>query len=88
MGKIPPERRHIWTKDWNEDGVLNYMADRLATIALQDYVGPGNSQLKQFPGSKRIWYVYTQEQGGTKLRLTGKLRKMLNDHVRLRHSSL
>ena len=80
-----PERRHTWTKDWNEDDTLNYMADRLATIAIQEYVGPGNTQLKQLPGSKRIWYVYTQAQGGTKLRLTGKLRKMLNDHVRFRH---
>jgi len=33
MGKVD-ERRHLWTKDWNEDGVLNYMADRLATVAL------------------------------------------------------
>ena len=28
-----PEKRHTWLSDWNEDDVMNSMADSLATLA-------------------------------------------------------
>ena len=34
-----PEKRHTWLTEWNEDDVLNSMADSLATLAMQEYVG-------------------------------------------------
>ena len=63
------------------------MADRLATVALQEYVGPGNLQLTSGTGIKRVWFVYTQEKGGQKLRITGELREMLKSHIKFRHHS-
>ena len=69
-----PEKRHTWLKDWTEDDVLNHMADRLATVALQEYVGSGNTQLQVGNGKNHMWFVYTQEKGGPKLRITGNLR--------------
>ena len=80
-----PERRHTWLSAWNEDGVLNYMADSLATLALKEYDGSGNMQLVPSKGSKEVWYVYVQAKGGEKLRLTGRLRRMLKTHLRCRH---
>ena len=67
--------------------VLNSMADRLATVAIQEYVGKGNTQLIPAKGSKRVWYAYTQAPGGVKMRITGKLRLMLNNHITYRHHS-
>ena len=32
-----------------------------------------------------MWFVYTQEKGGQKLRITGKLRTMLKSHLKFRH---
>ena len=63
------------------------MADRLATVAIQEYVGKGNTQLIPAKGSKRVWYAYTQAPGGVKMRITGKLRLMLNNHITYRHHS-
>ena len=61
------------------------MADSLATLAMQEYVGKGNTELLQPRGSKRVWYAYTQEKGGGKMRITGKLRQMLKQHIQSRH---
>ena len=35
-----PEKRHTctWLFEWNEDDLMNSMADRLATLAMQEYV--------------------------------------------------
>jgi len=80
-----PEKRHTWLSEWNADDVLNSMADSLATLAIQEYVGTGNTQLIPARDSKRVWYAYTQEIGGNKMRITGKLRLMLNNHIKYRH---
>ena len=80
-----PEKRHTWLSEWNEDDVLNSMADSLATLAMQEYVGKGNTELLQPRGSKCVWYAYTQEKGGGKMRITGKLRQMLKQHIQSRH---
>jgi hypothetical protein len=40
-----PERRLTWLVEWNVDDVLNSMADSLATLAIQEYVGEGNTNL-------------------------------------------
>ena len=80
-----PEKRHTWLSDWKEDDVMNSMADILATLAMQEYVGMGNTELIQAKDSTRVWYVYTQEKGGKKMRITGKLRQMLKCHIQFRH---
>ena len=61
-----PERRHTWLAEWNVDDVLNSMADSLATLAIQEYVGTGNANLIPARDSKRVWYAYTQAVGGKK----------------------
>jgi hypothetical protein len=61
-----PERRHTWLAEWNVDDVLNSMADSLATLAIQEYVGTGNANLIPASDSKRVWYAYTQAVGGKK----------------------
>ena len=76
-----PEKRTTWLSDWNEDGVMNSMADSLATLAMQEYVGMGNTELIQAKDSTRVWYAYTQEKGGKKMRITGKIRQMLKCHI-------
>ena len=76
-----PEKRHTWLSDWNEDDVMNSMADSLATLAMQEYVGMGNTELIQASDSTRVWYAYTQEKGGKKVRITGKIRQMLKCHI-------
>ena len=77
-----PEIRHTWPSEWNEDAVMNSMADSLATLAMQEYVGnKGNTELTPARDSNRVWYAYTQAKGGKKMRLTGKLRQMLKDHI-------
>ena len=53
------------------------MADSLATLAIQEYVGKGNTNLIPARDSKRVWYAYTQAIGGEKRRITGNLRRML-----------
>ena len=69
------------------------MADSLATLAMQEYVGKGNAKLIPTSDSKRVWYAYTQATGGRKnvMRITGKLRQMLKYHIQnfltLRHIS-
>ena len=83
-----PEKRHTWLSDWNEDDVMNSMADSLATLAMQEYVGMGNTELIQASDSTRVWYAYTQEKGGTKMRITGKIRQMLKCHIQSRHYCL
>ena len=64
---------------------MNSMADILATLAMQEYVGMGNTELIKAKDSTRVWYVYTQEKGGKKMRITGKLRQMLKCHIQFRH---
>jgi hypothetical protein len=61
------------------------MADRLATIAMQEYVGKGNTELILARDSPRVWYAYTQEKGGKKMRITGKIRQMLKYHIQFLH---
>ena len=61
-----PERRPTWLAEWNVDDVLNSMADSLATLAIQEYVGKGNTNLIPARDSKRVWYAYTQAIGGEK----------------------
>ena len=80
-----PEKRHTWLSEWNEDGVMNSMADSLATLAMQEYVGKGNTELIPARDSNRVWYAYTQVKGGKKMRITGKLRQMLKYHIQYRH---
>ena len=80
-----PERRHTWLAEWNVDDVLNSMADSLATLAIQEYVGTGNANLIPARDSKRVWYAYTQAVGGKKMRITGNLRLMLKNHIKYRH---
>ena len=63
-----PEKRHTWLSDWNEDDEMNSMAGSLATLAMQEYVGMGNTELIQASDSTRVWYAYTQEEGGKKMR--------------------
>ena len=77
-----PEKRHTWLSEWNEDDVMNSMADSLATLAMQEYVGKGNTELIPARDSNRVWsaYMYTQAKGGKKMRITGKLRQMLKYH--------
>jgi len=64
---------------------MNSMADRLATIAMQEYVGKGNTELILARDSPRVWYAYTQEKGGKKMRITGKIRQMLKYYIQFRH---
>ena len=64
---------------------MNSMADSLATLAMQEYVGKGNTELIPARDSNRVWYAYTQAKGGKKMRLTGKLRQMLKGHIQHRH---
>ena len=52
---------------------------------MQEYVGMGNTELIKAKDSTRVWYVYTQEKGGKKMRITGKLRQMLKYHIQFRH---
>jgi hypothetical protein len=84
-----PERRLTWLAEWNVEDVLNSMADSLATLAIQEYVGIGNTNLIPFRDSKRVWYrvwyTYTQEIDGEKMRITGNLRLMLRNHIKYRH---
>ena len=61
------------------------MADSLATLAMREYVGKGNTELIPARDSNRVWYAYTHAKGGKKMRLTGKLRQMLKDHIQHRH---
>jgi hypothetical protein len=61
------------------------MADSLATLAIQEYVGTGNANLIPAIDSKRVWYAYTQAVGGKKMRITGNLRLMLKNHIKYRH---
>ena len=51
------------------------MADSLATLAMQEYVGKGNTELIPARDSNRVWYAYTQAKGGKKMRLTGFILK-------------
>jgi len=80
-----PERRLTWLAEWTVDDVLNSMADSLATLAIQEYVGKGNTNLIPARDSKRVWYAYTQAIGGEKMRITGNLRQMLKTHIKQRH---
>ena len=69
---------------------MNSMADILATLAMQEYVGKGNTELIPARDSNRVWYAYTQEKGGKKMRVIGKIRQMLkyhmSTHIQFRHS--
>ena len=80
-----PEKRHTWLSDWNEDDVMNSMADSLATLAMEEYIGMGNTEIIQASDSTKVWYAYTQEKGGKKMRITGNLRQMLKCHIQFRH---
>ena len=33
-----PEKRHTWLSEWNENDLMNSMADSLATLAMQEYM--------------------------------------------------
>ena len=57
----------------------------LPTLAMQEYVGMGNTELIQASDSNRVCYAYTQEKGGKKMRITGKIRQMLKCHIQFRH---
>ena len=41
--------------------------------------------LLQASDSNRVWYAYTQEKGGKKIRITGKIRQLLKCHIQFRH---
>ena len=45
----------------------------------------GNTELIQASDSNRVWYAYTLEKGGKKMRITGKIRQMLKCHIQFRH---
>ena len=51
---------------------------------MQEYVGMGNTELIQANDSTRVWYAYTQEKGGKKMRITGKMLKC-HIYIQFRH---
>ena len=60
------EKRHTWLSEWNEDDLMSAMVGSLATLAIQGYVGKGNTELIPARDSNRVWYAYTQAKGRPK----------------------